>query len=336
MTCIPLHFTARLLAKAWLCFAALTSFNIWAETGAPTVSVAFVGDIMLDERPGKLIKRGIDPFAPFADILHSADFRIGNLECVVATTGAARDKPYTFRAHPRVLPILKRHFTALSLANNHSGDFGPVAFRQMLDLLDREGLLYFGGGRNLSDAHAPLLLERNGLRIALLGFNEFLPRSFEADFDKPGIAWSEDDQVQADIKNARIRYRADVVITFMHWGWEHKHLASKRQHQLAHLMIDSGADAVIGGHPHVTQNIEHYKGKPIFYSLGNFVFNGFSDKDNNTGWLLRLELDKQGVRQWKTYIAKIDHNGIPHPAPQKKGFCYERGQEKEIRCDTGL
>lgn len=291
---------------------------------------------MFDERPGKLIKKGIDPFAPFADILHSADFRIGNLECVVATTGAARDKPYTFRAHPRVLPILKRHFTALSLANNHSGDFGPVAFREMLDLLDREGLLYFGGGRNLSDAHAPLLLERNGLRIALLGFNEFLPRSFEADFDKPGIAWSEDDQVQADIKNARIRYQADVVITFMHWGWEHKHLASKRQHQLAHLMIDSGADAVIGGHPHVTQNIEHYKGKPIFYSLGNFVFNGFSGKDNNTGWLLRLELDKQGVRQWKTYIAKIDHNGIPHPAPQKKGFCYERGQEKEIRCDTGL
>ena len=70
-------------------------------------------------------------------------------------------------------------------------------------------------------------------------------------------------------------------------------------------------------------------------SLGNFVFNGFSDKDNNSGWLLRLELDKKGVRQWKTYVAEIDHDGIPHPAPQKKGYCYERGKNKETNCDTG-
>ncbi len=319
-----------------MCVVALTSFNIWAETVEPTVSIIFAGDIMLDELPGKLIKKGIDPFAPFADILRSADFRIGNLECVVATMGIARDKPYTFRAHPRVLPILKRHFTALSLANNHSGDFGPLAFRQMLDLLDREGLLYFGGGRNLSNAHAPLMLERHGIKIALLGFNEFFPRSFEADFDKPGIAWSEDEQVEADIKNARTRYRADIVIVFMHWGWEHEHLASKRQHQLARLMIDSGADVVVGGHPHVTQNIEHYKGRPIFYSLGNFVFNGFNDKDNNTGWLLRLELDREGVRHWKTYVAEIDQNGVPHPNPTEKGYCYKRGQDEEKGCNMGL
>ena len=124
-----------------------------------------------------------------------------------------------------------------------------MAFAEMLDLLDREQILYFGGGRTLSEAHAPLLFERKGLRIALLGFNEFFPRSFEADFDKPGIAWSDDEQVQADIKNARTRYKADIVITFMHWGWEYEHFASKRQRQLAHLMIDSGADAVVGDIP---------------------------------------------------------------------------------------
>ena len=123
--------------------------NVWAETVSPSVSIVFVGDIMLDELPGKLIEEGIDPFAAFADILRAADLRIGNLECVVGTTGVAWDKPYTFRAHPRVLPILKRHFTALSLANNHSGDFGPMAFAEMLDLLERERILYFGGGRTL-------------------------------------------------------------------------------------------------------------------------------------------------------------------------------------------
>jgi len=299
----------------------------------PTVSLAFVGDILLDELPGKLVKAGRDPFAPFAAILASADIRIGNLECVVATRGAAEPgKPFTFRAHPRTLRVLKRHFDALALANNHSGDFGPEAFSEMLGLLDRQGIAYFGGGANLAQAHAPLLVERHGLRIALLGYNEFFPRSFEADYDKPGVAWSEDEQVRRDIANARDRYRADLVIPMMHWGWEHEPTAGKRQRQLARLMIDAGADAVVGGHPHVIQDVEHYQGKPIIYSLGNFLFDGFSAADNNTGWLLRLELDRQGVRRWRTFVAHIDARGVPHPGPRSEGSCWERGQADALPC----
>ena len=298
-----------------------------------TVSLAFVGDILLDELPGKLVKAGRDPLAPFAAILNAADIRVGNLECVVATRGSAEPgKPFTFRAHPRTLKILARHFDALALANNHSGDFGPAAFGEMLALLDQRGIPYFGGGTNLAQAHAPLVIERKGLRIALLGYNEFFPRSFEADYDKPGIAWSEDEQVQFDIANARTRFHADLVIPVMHWGWEHERRASARQRQLARLMIDAGADAVVGGHPHVTQDIEHYRGKPIIYSLGNFVFDGFTDEDNNTGWLLRLELDRQGVRRWRTFVAHIDRKGVPHPGPRTEGACWERGQESATGC----
>ena len=84
------------------------------------------------------IEQGRDPFAPFAAILDSADIRIGNLECVVATGGDPADKNFTFRAHPRTLPVLKRHFDAVALANNHSGDYGRAAFAEMLGLLDRE------------------------------------------------------------------------------------------------------------------------------------------------------------------------------------------------------
>jgi poly-gamma-glutamate capsule biosynthesis protein CapA/YwtB (metallophosphatase superfamily) len=300
---------------------------------ATTVSVAFVGDIMLDELPGVLIQSGQDPFAPFAGILSSADIRIGNLECVVSTRGSAEPgKPYTFRAHPRTLKVLKRHFNALSLANNHSGDFGPVAFSEMLTLLKRNGIAYFGGGADLSQAHTPLLIERRGLRIALLGYNEFFPRSFEADYDRPGIAWSEDEQVRLDIASARARYHADLVIPMMHWGWEHEHYASERQRQLARAMIDAGADAVVGGHPHVTQNVEHYQGKPIFYSLGNFLFDGFTDDDSNTGWLLRMELDHRGVRRWRTFVAHIDSKGIPRPGSDSEGSCWERGQENAVPC----
>jgi len=304
-----------------------------AQDAAPTVSLAFVGDIMLDDTPGKVVARGQDPFAPFAKILDAADIRVGNLECVVATTGSAEeDKPYTFRASPRSLPLLKRHFDALGLANNHSGDFGPVAFTEMLGLLERAGIPYFGGGANLARAHTPVIIERKGLRIALLAYDEFFPRSFEADFDKPGVAWSEDEQVRLDIGNARSIYHADLVIPFMHWGWEHEVLASPRQRQLARVMIDAGADAVIGGHPHVTQDTEQYQGKPIIYSLGNFVFDGFSDTNSNTGWLLRLELDRQGVRNWRTVVAHLGREGIPVPAPKAGGTCWERGADAATPC----
>lgn len=317
---------------AALCTAIFPANSSLAAEPDHSVTVSFVGDIMLDGLPGKAIRRGRDPFAPFSGILAGSDIRIGNLECVIATKGKAEDKPYTFRAHPRTIAVLKRHFDAVSLANNHTGDFGPEAFAEMLDLLDRQRLPHFGGGRDLTSAHTPLLIERNGLKIAFLGYVEFLPRSFEADFDKPGSAWSEDEQVSADIRAARIRYGADLVIPFMHWGFEYEPSASLRQQQLARLMIDAGADAVVGAHPHVTQNIEQYKGKPIVYSLGNFVFDGFRDKDANTGWLLRLELDREGVRRWRTYVGHINPQGIPIPAAAANGSCWEHGQDKERKC----
>lgn len=304
-----------------------------AASEAPKISIAFVGDIMLDDTPGKVIKQGRDPMAPFASLLSTADIRVGNLECVVATKGKPEPgKPFTFRAHPRTLKVLKRHFDVVSLANNHSGDFGPIAFNEMLNRLDKQGIAYFGGGKNLAEAHTPLIVERNGLRVAFLGYNEFFPRSFEADYDKPGITWSEDEQVRLDITKARSHYRADLVIPVMHWGWEHEPLASPRQRQLARLMIDAGADAVVGGHPHVTQDTETYRGKPIIYSLGNFLFDSFNDEENNTGWLLQMELTRQGVTQWRTYVARIDKEGIPHPARQIKGNCWRRGWEKADVC----
>ncbi len=319
-----------------LFFILAPSFSLAAATANESesvVSLDFVGDIMLADTPGKVVRSGRDPFAPFAAILNQADIRVGNLECVVATTGSAEeDKPYTFRAHPRTLKLLKKHFDALGLANNHSGDFGPVAFNEMLILLQKEGIPYFGGGANLMEAHTPLIIERKGLRIALLAYDEFFPRSFEADFDKPGVAWSEDEQVKLDIVNARSKYHADLVIPFMHWGWEHEPLASPRQRQLAHLMIEAGADAVVGGHPHVTQDVEQYQGKPIIYSLGNFVFDGFSSKENNTGWLLQLVLDKQGVRMWKTVAAHIDHEGTPYPVLSEAGTCWKRSPDISDGC----
>lgn len=311
----------------WLAVLLLLS----ALARAEPVRLIFAGDLMLDDGPGKFIAAGGDPLAPFAPLLADADYRIGNLECPLATTGKPiPTKIYTFRADPRAVRVLQGRFDAVSLANNHSGDYGRAAFLETLSVLDAAGIRRFGGGRNLAEAHAPLWIERKGLRIAVLGYNEFLPRAFEAGADFPGIAWSEDDQVVADIRGAKAA-GADLVIPFMHWGWEHEP-ASERQRQLARLMIDAGAAAVVGGHPHVTQGAEIYRDKPIIYSLGNFVFDGFKSIEGRTGWLLRLDLDKDGVASWRTFAARMDAEGTPHPAPDEPTPCGRRGQAVVERC----
>jgi len=190
----------------------------------------------------------------------------------------------------------------------------------------------FGGGHNLTEAHAPLILERRGLRIALLSYNEFMPRSFEADLNAPGVAWSEDEQVAADIRAARSVYRADLVIPVMHWGWENELSSNARQQHLAHLMVQAGADAVIGGHPHVTQQIEQYRGKPIIYSVGNFVMEETDNARQRQGWVLRLWLDKQGVLALDTRLANINMEGIPSQDRHSASPCWKRGQAGVQAC----
>jgi len=296
------------------------------------VSLMFAGDIMLDGLPGEGIARGGDPFAAFSNILASSDLAVGNLECSVATTGTPEDKRFTFRAHPRTLPVLAKHFSAVGLANNHSGDFGKAALSETMANLRQSGLPFFGAGPNLAAAHEPLIIERKGVRIALLAYDEFKPRSFEAGADYPGVAWSEDQQVVSDIRRAR-ELGADLVFPFLHWGWEGEPKPCPRQRALARALIDAGADAVIGGHPHVTQGVETYKGKPIIYSLGNFVFDGFHEDATRTGWLLRLSLNKRGVTHWDTVVAKLDEQGSPEPALGAESPC---GTGREIfTCRAG-
>ena len=299
---------------------------------AKEVSLVFAGDTVLDDTAGKIIEQGGDPFSDFSDYFAGADIRSTNLECVVSTRGQANDKMYTFQAHPRVIPVLQKHFDAVTLANNHSGDFGPDAFAQMLSLLKEAGLAQVGGGMNLKQAHTPLVFTRNGWRIAVLSYNEFHPRSFEAGFDIPGVAWSEDQQVVEDIQTARRIHHADLVIPVMHWGWENERTANPRQRQLAKLMIDAGADAVIGGHPHVTQDVTVYKGRPIIYSVGNFVMKETDNAFQRQAWVLKMYLDQRGVTRFETLPVKIDMEGIPSIDRAASSPCWQRGDKSTGLC----
>ncbi len=168
---------------------------------------------------------------------------------------------------------------------------------------------------------APLILERHGIRVALLGYNGFKPRSFEAGPDSPGVAWCIEDQMVADVRAARAR--ADVVIPFLHLGDEYEPRPNDQQRRFAHALIDAGAAAVVGGHPHVTQGVATYKHRPIVYSLGNFVFDDFNDEHDSKeaeacrlGWILRLTLDRHGVTTWDTVVTRTDDRGFPQIVPR--------------------
>lgn len=308
--------------------ALLAAFNVHAEP----LTLIFAGDVMLDDGPGRLIARGGDPLTHFADTLKAADYRIANLESPIAESGTRlTPKFYAFRAHPRTLSVLHGRFDAVSLANNHIGDYGNDALLETMQRLDTAGIARFGAGRNLVEAHQPLWVKRKGLKIAILGYNEFIPRRFEAGAETPGVAWSEDDHVISDIRAAKAA-GADLIIPFMHWGWENEPAPTQRLQTFARRMIDEGASMVVGSHPHVTQGADIYRGKPIIYSLGNFVFDGFDFPEAKLGWLLRLKLDKTGVLEWETLAAQIDEDGTPHPAPGALTPCGKAGDIVVSQC----
>ena len=281
------------------------------------VRIVFAGDVMLDGGPGHTIVHGGDPFAEFESVLRGADISVCNLECVLADGGEQVLKPYTFRAPQESLPLLQKYFTAVGLANNHMGDFGKDAFARELTTLENAKLPYFGGGRNRQEARRPLILERNGVRVALLGYNDFQSRAFAAGEDTPGNARLDNDEVLADVRTAR--NAADVVIPFLHWGREMSPEPTKWQREFARQVIDAGASAVVGGHPHVIQTVDIYKGRPIVYSLGNFVFDYYPvDPEVWTGWVVRLTIGRSREVALETFVFEIDKAGTPHLLPASK------------------
>jgi len=282
-----------------------------AEEG--TVRIVFAGDIMLDGGPGHIVTTGGDPFAAVADALKDADLTVGNLECSIVKKGDAVKKPFTFRGPVRALPLLKKYFSAVSLANNHSGDWGKQGFATELELLRETNLPYFGGGPDARTARKPLVLTAAGRRVAFLGYNDFPPIAFRAGPSSPGTAWLVEKDVIRDIKAARAQ--SDIVLLFLHWGEDLAVAATPEQQALARKFIDAGADAVIGGHPHLTQTVEWHKDRPIVYSLGNFVFDYYPyDPPVWKGWIAKLTFGKVGRPALELVPVELDAAGIPHLA----------------------
>ncbi len=191
----------------------------------------------------------------------------------------------------------------LSLANNHMFDWGQAALVDTLDRLRSAGIRPVGAGRNDLEAHYPVLVNLNGVRLAFLAYVDVPPREASAGADRPGVAWLDPERALADIRFAQPL--ADVVVVSLHWGVEYARRPSPAQVEFAHRMIDAGADLVVGGHPHVVQPLEEYHGRWIAYSLGNFIFDQH-DPPTHHGLLLEATLTGKQLSSVRPVPIDID------------------------------
>ncbi len=258
-------------------------------------SILIVGDIMLDRNVRNTInKNGFDPFFEgVKDLLSKPDITIGNLEGPItiypSVTTNLKNKELKFTFDPKVTPKLKEvGFDVLGLANNHTLNFGKIGFQMTKDYIKEAGMVYYGDPNNKEEIST--IIEKNGIKIGLVGFHEFSYVNYE----------------KVLIEIDRLRPLVDILIVTPHWGPEYKKEPNQKMTEMAHEFIDHGVDVVFGTHPHVVAHIEEYKGKKIYYSLGNFVFDQYFSRDTSNGLAVRMDVVKNKVK-----VLSIDYTDIP-------------------------
>lgn len=255
--------------------------QINAQRTARVNTLFAVGDIMLSGSATPLLqKKGYDhPFKDkdLAELTTSADVAFGNLEHPITRAGVrCKDKKYAFRGSFESLNAIKNAgFDLLSLANNHIMDYGEKGLMDTIRQCRKQNLVFAGAGADLAAASRFGILEKDGVKYGLLAYSLTFPKEFWATPEKPGTAHPDWAQLEWDVRNAK--QALDILIVSFHWGEELQSEPKQYQIDYAHHAINSGADVVLGHHPHIPQPIEIFMGKPIFYSLGNYAFGTFSD-----------------------------------------------------------
>jgi len=262
------------------------------------IKLLFLGDIMatrgVEKKIDELNKNFIFPFINILNYLKTFDYVIVNLEGPISEKGIKIGSKYSFRMKPDVaIALSKANINIVNLANNHIFDYGRIAFEDTLKNLNENNIKYFG------NSYEPLVIEKEGMKIGFLGFSDFL-NYLEVKENKIGIAVI-NKNISEIIKKAK--EKVDILIVSFHWGEEYKEFANEKQRKLARLAIDSGADLIIGHHPHIIQNIEKHKDKFIFYSLGNFIFDQNFSKETMIGGGVEVYIKNKNIE--KVYFRKF-------------------------------
>ncbi len=241
-----------------------------------SLSITFTGDVLLDRGVRQFVEhRSVDKlFSPFVDsVFQSSDLVVANLECPATKIRQPAFKQYIFRAEPEWLQTLKAHgITHLNLANNHSVDQGRIGLADTKKNIQETGMIPVGAGDNMQEAAQPVLLASTPRNVYLLTSLQMPLENFSYLPDKTSVSHEDLDSLKTRVRQLKETDPCCYIIVSLHWGGEHTLRPVPLQRQQAHQLIDAGVDALICHHTHTLQTIEQYQGKPIYYSIGNFIF----------------------------------------------------------------
>lgn len=258
------------------------------------VSIAVTGDVMFARNMPNVLSMDSSPFAGVSNVTSNVDLLLINFENAATYSGDALKGDVPLKCDPSYVPLAKgNNNTVASLANNHAFDYGITGMEDTISYLKDAGITPIGAGETEDEAHQAVVQDINGRKITILNYmdsNNFAEYSYDvmpyANGSSAGYSAydSEDAQRQIGENND-----SDLIIAYLHFGNEYSNSPNEDQVKIAHELIDYGADVVIGSHPHVTQGIEMYNGKPIFYSLGNFIFDQ-SNPATHIAYFVQIDL----------------------------------------------
>lgn len=261
------------------------------------VTLFAAGDILLDRGVRERAYVEGDPAYPLEtlpELIDGADLAVANLECPLTRRRAPAPRVFVFRCDPEAARRLRdAGLGVVSLANNHVYDQGREAILDTVSALERAGIVAIGAGRDLCEASRPRVVERNGLRVAFLGFVTLPLEGIIWDPDQPTPAMADDERAKKALAEAR--GSADAVVVSVHWGREFDPRPTPRQLRWAGFFREHGADVILGHHPHVIQPVEAVNNRWTFYSLGNFVFDQHK-APGNLALAARITVCRDGVR----------------------------------------
>jgi poly-gamma-glutamate capsule biosynthesis protein CapA/YwtB (metallophosphatase superfamily) len=305
-------FLALLLATGFYGKDATQQTISSVESNVP-ITIAVAGDAMFEAELTPKINAGFNPFKYIKSAWLTYDLRIINMETTMGTKSKHRPAPKAFQfiAPPKTVAALQKGKVDLvSLANNHAMDYGSSALLEQMSLLKKGNIGYFGAGKNLDAAYVPKIVTIRGTKVAFIGLNAIENLYTNATNSTAGTAPFDEARVRTAIQTAR--KKAHAVIVYPHWGIEHQPTPTSMQTYWGRRLIDLGADLVVGAHPHVVQQTETYKGKKIFYSLGNFIFVGMWDRPlAMQGQYLVITLKNRKISKTKLVSYKLTNEGIP-------------------------
>lgn len=270
------------------------------------------GDVLM-ERSERL---GLDPFAALTPAMGSSELSLVNVEMAISDRGVPVDKAFVFRAPPTAAArIAEGGVSVANLANNHALDYGPDALADTIELLEGAGVVTIGAGANSDEAYSyRVVATDSGLSVAFVGASLIVPYNFAAGVNTPGIASAHSPTVARVLDTVRAASAvADAVVVTVHWGIERDPCPHETQRSLARQLLDAGADAIIGHHPHVLQPVVFTGEKLVAYSLGNFVWDPRQGMSGETG-VLQVDFDGDIVVGWTFHPHLLDDNGLPVPA----------------------